>query len=497
MTDTSRQGAAQLRIPRVIVAGLSGGSGKTIVTLALARALSGAGLTVKPYKKGPDYIDAAWLSLAAGLPCTNLDPFLLPKDRLLALFLEKARGVDLCLIEGNRGLFDGKDVEGTCSTAQLARQIQAPVILVLDATKMTRTAAAILHGLTHFEPDTPLAGVILNRTAGERHRSILTRSIEAHTDLAVVGCLPKLDRGVIPERHMGLTSHLEPVRGREGADAEGRDATDHLAALDHLADIAREWLDLDKVLALAHEAPALSDPRSDDPGLGLWPEPVPGAKTPGTDAPVTIGYVQDPVLWFYYPENLEALERAGAKLVRLSLLDREPWPEIHGLYLGGGFPETHAQALSANTAMHKRLRDLAGRGLPIYAECGGFMVLCSGLEVDGREYPMAGVLPLSTGFCPRPQGLGYTEARVVEENPFFEQGSLLKGHEFHYSRCLAPLGPPPRMALVMERGQGMLHGLDGVLSGNTFAAYNHVFALSEPQWAPRFVSAAIRFRDQD
>ena len=467
---------------RLLLAGLSGGSGKTIATLAVIRAQVRRGLRVKPFKKGPDYIDAAWLALAAGNPATNLDPFLLAEDRLKALFLEKSQGFDLAVIEGNRGLYDGKDVEGSCSSAALARQIQAPVVVIIDATKMTRTAAAVLHGLATFEPDTPLQGVILNRTAGERHRSILTRSIEHYTDLKVMGAFPKLESGLIPERHMGLVSDQE-----HGLDEDGP------AVLDRLADLAEEWLDLDGLDQLARSAPLLAA----DPGVSLWPTP----RQACADRPVTIGYVRDAALWFYYPENLEALERAGARLVRLSLLSDEPWPEIHGLYLGGGFPETHARQLSANTALRAHVAGLAERGLPIYAECGGFMFLCRSLEFQGGEYPMAGVLPLSTGFCPRPQGLGYTEARVVEENPFFEVGSLVRGHEFHYSRCLAPLGhvpsEGPRMALVMERGQGMLHGLDGVLQGNTFAAYNHIFALAEPGWALRFTAAAAAYRDGD
>ncbi len=470
---------------RLLLAGLSGGSGKTIATLAVIRAQVRRGLRVKPFKKGPDYIDAAWLGLAAGNPATNLDPFLLAEDRLKALFLDKIQGFDLGVIEGNRGLFDGKDVDGSCSSAALARQIKAPVVVIIDATKMTRTAAAVLHGLATFEPDTPLAGVILNRTAGERHRSILTRSIERYTDLKVMGALPKLTSGVIPERHMGLMSDREHGDG-------GDDAAE---VLDRLADLAEEWLDLDGMMDLADKAPDLESDVAD-----LWPGPCPAC----ADKPVTIGYVRDAALWFYYPENLEALERAGAELKELSLLSDEPWPEIHGLYLGGGFPETHAQALSDNQALRDHVAALAGRGLPIYAECGGFMFLCRSLEYEGRDYPMAGVLPLSTGFCPRPQGLGYTEARVVEENPFFEVGSLIRGHEFHYSRCLAPLGQAspdescegPRMALVMERGQGMLHGLDGVLQGNTFAAYNHIFALAEPGWALRFVTAAAKYRDE-
>ncbi|MDD4952499.1 MAG: cobyrinic acid a,c-diamide synthase, partial [Desulfovibrionaceae bacterium] len=273
----------------------------------------------------------------------------------------------------------------------------------------------------------------------------------------------------IPERHMGLVSDQE-VEGRE-------------RSREDLGRAAGQWLDLDGLWAVAAAAPEFSDP-----GPVPWPGPIPGP------APV-IGYVHDAALWFYYPENLEALERAGARLVRLSLLDPAPWPEIHGLYLGGGFPETQARVLSENLAVKNTVLGLVGAGLPVYAECGGFMYLCAGLEIEGREYPMAGVFPLSTRFCPRPQGLGYTEAEVVLDNPFLDLGTRVRGHEFHYSVCSARGPQTGDFCLRMTRGQGMLFGLDGVLRRNAYAAYTHIHALGAPCWAPNFAAAAKRFMD--
>lgn len=457
-------------LPRLILAGLSGGSGKTIVSLGLCRALVQKGLAVRPFKKGPDYIDAAWLGLAARADCSNLDPFLLSREVLTALFADKAAGSDFAIVEGNRGLFDGKDVGGSCSTAELARWLDCPVVLVLDCTKMTRTAAAVVAGCRHFEECLRLAGVVLNRTAGERHRKILRQAIETYTDVPVLGMLPKLFENPIPERHMGLVSDQEHAGREEALDAVGR--------------LAADCLDLEGLAALARSAPALARP-----DVRLWPEAAAGE-------PPVIGYVLDAALWFYYPENLEALERAGARLVRLSLLDPAPWPEIHGLYLGGGFPETQAEALSANTALRERVRSLAQAGLPLYAECGGFMYLCRSLEQEGRSFPMAGVLPMATTLCPRPQGLGYVEARVERDNPFHPQGGVIRGHEFHYSACLAPdPAAPGDFVLRMERGQGLQAGRDGLLTGNVWAGYIHIHALGEPHWAPRFVAAAARFRN--
>ncbi|MBI5518473.1 MAG: cobyrinate a,c-diamide synthase [Desulfovibrio sp.] len=459
--------------PRIILAGLSGGSGKTFVSIGLCRAFSRRGRAVRPFKKGPDYIDASWLSHAARSTACNLDPFLLPRATVAALFQEKASGFDISLIEGNRGLFDGKDREGTCSTAELARQLDAPVVLVLDATKMTRTAAAVVAGCKAFEPGLNLAGVILNRTAGERHRAILRQCIEELAGVPVLGCLPKMAANPIPERHMGLVSD------QEHADRE--------ASLDAIADVIEGWVDVDRVLDMAR---AVAEPAPAGPVP--WPVPV----CAETEAPV-IGYVHDAALWFYYPENLEALERAGARLERVSLLSGEPWPQLDGLYLGGGFPETQAEKLSANAGVRAHVRALAQSGLPIYAECGGFMYLCCSLLLPGGEHELAGVFPVSTRLCPRPQGLGYVEALVEAENPFHPLGAHVAGHEFHYSACTEPSSAAalPPLALKMLRGHGMLSGRDGLLSDRTFASYTHIHALGAPHWATAFVRAALDFRN--
>jgi len=458
-------------IPRCILAGLSGGTGKTIVSLALARAFVRSGRIVAPFKKGPDYIDAKWLGLAAGRACSNLDPYFHSDRVIRSILLHKSAGADLSLIEGNRGLFDGKDEQGTCSTAELARKLNAPVILVVDCTKMTRTVAAIIQGCATFEPGLNLAGVILNRTAGERHRAVLEKSVLAHTDVPVLGMLPKIVRDPIPERHMGLMSDQE----YDGGAAEGV-----RQALDSLADLADEWLDMAAIARVFQSAPDFGA----DPGPIFLGDPAPKR--------ARIGYVHDAALWFYYPENLEALEHAGAELVRLSILSGEPWPEIDGLYLGGGFPEVFAGRIAANGPLLAHLKSLADGGLPIYAECGGFMVLCDFLEMHGEHHAMAGVFPVGTTFCPRPQGLGYTEAEAVLETPFYPQGARVLGHEFHYSVCVGADNPDLTYAMALRRGCGIGGGRDGLLYENTFAGYNHIHALAVPEWARRFVAAAAR-----
>ncbi|GAB7081221.1 cobyrinate a,c-diamide synthase [Megalodesulfovibrio paquesii] len=454
-----------------MVAGLSGGAGKTVVSLGLCRAWKRAGLSVRPFKKGPDYIDAGWLGLAAGVPPTNLDPYFFEAPTLRALFQYRMRDGDIAVLEGNRGLFDGHDVHGACASSLLARHLECPVILVIDCTKMTRTVAAIIQGVQRFEEGLQLAGVICNRTAGDRHRQALRQAIEAYTDVPILGMLPKIKENPIPERHMGLTS----MREQDGAEA----------ALDSLADLMERHLDLPAIQAIAQQAA----PWGQAPEL-IWP----GDRGEGEKPLARIGYIHDAALWFYYEENLEALERAGARLVPLSLLDPSPWPDIHGLYLGGGFPEQLAEQLAANTAVRQRVRMLAEMGLPIYAECGGFMYLAKALMVEGQPHPMAGVFPVRTELTAKPAGLGYVEVEVVAENPFLPKGLVFRGHEFHYSQCLAGDGAELNLGLKMKKGEGMLAGYDGLMHKNVMASYTHLHALAVPDWAPRFVQAAVAAR---
>lgn len=455
--------------PRLVLAGLSGGSGKTIVSLGVCRAAIDTGLKVRPFKKGPDYIDAHWLSLASRASTSNLDPFLFSAARTRALFQIRMQDHDLAIIEGNRGLFDGKDVEGSCSTAELARVLNAPVVLILNCTKVTRTMAAIVMGCQMFEKDLDLRGVILNRTAGTRHENILRDSIEKYTDLKVFGALPKLSRNPIPERHMGLISDQEFEQTER--------------AFTDLSSFVRENLDMPALLEAADTSYAF--PRSSPQ---IFPQ-----TTIAQDS-VTIGYVNDAALWFYYQENLEALRAAGARLVKLSLLRQDDWPEIDGLYLGGGFPETQASDLAENEVIRRRVLALSKRGLPIYAECGGFMYLCRNLAYGGNTYPMAGVFPVDTSFCSKPQGLGYVQGTVHKKNPFYAQGMSIHGHEFHYS-CSNTSEQTVHPCLKLDRGQGICDHMDFLLSNNTLAGYTHMHALSHPEWALNFVAAALHFRN--
>jgi cobyrinic acid a,c-diamide synthase len=457
-------------LPRLLISALRGGSGKTILSVGIAAAWTAAGRRVVPFKKGPDYIDAGWLALAAGRPCFNLDSFLIPPDILLNSYMARACDGDVSLIEGNRGIYDGIDLEGSTSTAELAKLLRAPVILSLDATKTTRTMAAVVAGCCGFDPEVPIRGVILNRVAGTRHQSILTRSIEHHCGVPVLGAVPKLDAEDFPERHMGLVPTPEHQWAR--------------ASVEAAAQMARAHLDLERLWNIACESP----------DLDCDPAKRPSSVAAGDAQAPVIGIIRDSAFQFYYPENIEALEKEGGRVRFFSPLDGGTLPPIDGLYIGGGFPETHAEALAGNAGFRESLRRLIEQGLPVYAECGGLMYLGEALVLENGNFPMAGVLPVVFGFSRRPQGHGYTVFSVDRENPFFPVGTKLRGHEFHYSKVLDLKGED--MVFTMQRGKGLSGGRDGLTYRNVLATYSHIHALGTPEWAPAMVRQARRFRQQ-
>ncbi|MFH2037382.1 MAG: cobyrinate a,c-diamide synthase, partial [Candidatus Zixiibacteriota bacterium] len=338
------------KIPRLVIAGLSGDSGKTIVSLSLIAALRKREMTVSPYKKGPDYIDSAWLGYLAERPCRNLDSFMVENGLIMSNFAQTAIGMDMAVIEGNRGLFDGLDESGQVSTAELAKLLQAPLVLVVNATKTTRTLAVIIKGISDFDNDLNIVGIVINKVAGQRHETIIRNSIEKYCSLPVVGVIPKLgkDADIIPGRHLGLVTPSE--------------FTQKDILTDRLNEIADNYLDIDKLIELAGSAPSIDFAESK-------------SKNIKADKLVKIGYFKDSIFTFYYPENLEALENNGAELVPISSLDNDKLPEIDGLYIGGGFPETQAERLAQNKYLMQSVREKASEGLPIYAECGGLIYL--------------------------------------------------------------------------------------------------------------------------
>ncbi|RMD60157.1 MAG: hydrogenobyrinic acid a,c-diamide synthase (glutamine-hydrolyzing) [Nitrospirae bacterium] len=449
--------------PRVLVAGLRGGSGKTITTLGLIKALKNINIDITPFKKGPDYIDAGWLSWVSGRPCYNLDLFLMEKKDVISSFImhgHRHRGVSI--IEGNRGLYDGKDISGENSSAELSKLLRAPVIIVIDCFKVTRTVAAMLIGLSVFDREVLISGVVLNNIAGRRHESTISGVIRRYTDIPVLGVIPRMSEDILPQRHLGLIT---------------KDEYDELNRIDHFIDGIGKCLDREKILEIAKKAPPLDIPTCE--------------KTYGkTLKEIKIGVIRDPAFQFYYPENIELIEERGAEVCYVNALEERELPKLDALYIGGGFPETNASLLAENKRFRESIKKAAEDGLPIYAECGGLMFLGEKLLMEGKIYPMCGVLPISFSMEKRPQAHGYTIVEVVSENIFFEKGITLKGHEFHYSRVIELRKEDVSFAFKMKRGEGIVDKMDGLCYRNIFATYTHLHALGSPQWVDGMIRAA-------
>ncbi|MBI5100234.1 MAG: cobyrinate a,c-diamide synthase [Nitrospirae bacterium] len=471
------------KYPRIVIAGLRGGSGKTTLSLGLIAALAGAGSRIVPFKKGPDYIDAGWLSSAAKRPCYNLDPFMIGRERVLTSFLDHFGGADCAVIEGNRGIYDGMDSEGAFSTAELAKILKAPVILVLDCTKVTRTAAAMVYGMQTFDRGVDIRGVVLNRISGARHEKTIRESIEKYCGIEVLGALPGLKKEFLSERHMGLTPFQEHP--------------EVAVSISLTAETVRRHVDIARILDIARGAKPLkagnvlkvpSPPPSPSGGEGF-------NNTRINNEAARIGVIRDTAFQFYYPENFEELQKRGAELVEISALTEKKLPDIDALYIGGGFPETNAIALARNRSFRGSLRDEIDRGLPVYAECGGLMYLGNSLVLEGRRYPMTGVFPLDFEMSSKPAAHGYTVVRVSGRNPFFAVGTILRGHEFHYSGAIITKGAAPgKYAYDMERGQGISNRKDGIFYKNVLASYTHLHAYGAPQWADGMLRQAEAYR---
>ncbi|MCP4705564.1 MAG: hydrogenobyrinic acid a,c-diamide synthase (glutamine-hydrolyzing) [candidate division Zixibacteria bacterium] len=461
------QSSMETKVSRLVIAGLAGDSGKTLITLSLLAALRKKALSISVFKKGPDYIDAAWLSFISGGSCRNLDTYLTDPTEVLNSFVGNAIDTDIAVIEGNRGLYDGKDIFGTHSTAQLAKLLKASIILVVNCTKSTRTIAAIIKGCQTFDTDVTIAGVVLNNIAGKRHQKIITDSIEKFCDLPVLGAIPKLgkDAKLIPGRHLGLIPPSE------------FSTTTKLT--NKFEEIANNYLNIEKLLSLA---------KNDNSLVTQKASPLSKEKA------VRIGYFRDSVFTFYYPENLEALKNEGAELVPISSLEDKKLPKIDGLYIGGGFPETFARQLTKNNDMMDSVKSSAHTGLPIYAECGGLIYLCKSIKWEENRYEMAGVFPTNLVMYKKPVGHGYSEMEIDKQNPFFEIGESIKGHEFHYSGISDDTDIGDTSAKMIT-GIGLGNKRDGLVFKNTMACYTHIHASGVKSWAESMIKAAKLFKN--
>lgn len=452
-----------VKIPRLVIAGTNSGVGKTTLVIGLLAALKKRGLTVRSYKVGPDYIDPGYHYLASGQHAHNLDTWLMPTDKLVEMFSNTAAAADLVLIEGVMGLYDGGE-NGISSTANIAKLLKAPVVLVLDAKAMGESAAALALGFKLYDPGIDFAGVIANRLGSVNHQKIVEQALQKK-DMAVVGAFLRDDRLRMPERHLGLT----PI---EENDTKG--------FMELLATKIEEQIDVEKLVAIANTAPLL--------------EVLPRKKH-RVLRKVRLGVARDEAFSFYYPESLAVLSRYGAELIEFSpLTDKEP-PDVDGLFFGGGFPEMFADRLTANKSMRQSLVLAAKKGMPIYAECGGLMYLAEQLvDFDGRGYAMVGIIPAVCRMQEKLQAVAYVEAKVLKKNILCDCSDVFRGHEFHFSQMM-PLTNDFPWAFEFSKNRTGANYFGGYAKGNILASYLHIHFMGQEKAAETFIKACETFKE--
>ena len=444
-------------------------SGKTTLSVGLAAALSRRGKKVQTFKKGPDYIDPLWLQRATGHPCYNLDFNTQSADEIVDLFARKLDGADVGLIEGNKGLYDGVALDGRDSNAALAVRLHAPVILVIDVVGITRGIAPLLVGYRAFGPDVHVTGVIFNKVGSSRQEEKLRASVERYTDMAVIGSVPRNDSLLAPERHLGLVPPSESNHVYE--------------RINELAMMMEKHVDIDRLLDISQMAPPPACPRS-APDIG------------DSSARLRIGIARDSAFGFYYADDLEALESAGAELVFFNSIEDATLPAIDGLFLGGGFPETHMKALQDNKSLRSEIKTAAQNGLPIYAECGGLIYLAKNLSWNGERAEMVGFIPGSVTMHDTPQGRGLVRLKETGRGAWPKQSepeqlATIFAHEFHYA-SIDGLPDDTVFAHEVLRGHGIDGAHDGIVLNNVQAGFCHHRTTAQNDWAGRFVDFVQR-----
>jgi len=445
-------------MPRVFISAAHKSSGKTTLTLGLCAALAARGHTVQPFKKGPDYIDPLWLGMAAQRPCYNLDFHMMRREEIEQQFARMAVSSSISLIEGNKGLYDGLDLDGSNSNAALAKLLRAPVVLVIDARGMTRGVAPLILGYQAFDSDIQIAGVILNNLGGSRHESKLRAVIEHYTDVEVIGAVQHDVSMQIAERHLGLV----PANEQNVA----------LARIQHVGERVAEQVDLARLLAIGNDAPVFSAPL---PSLEVAPVNQ-----------IRIGIASDQAFGFYYSEDIDSLRAANVELIEIDTLHAESLPDVDGLIIGGGFPEMFMSELEANASLRKQIRLAIEAGLPTYAECGGLMYLSRSLSWQGQTREMVGVVPGDTIMHERPVGRGYARLQPTGDD-HWQETEIIPAHEFHYS-SLENLPADTTYAYKVVRGYGIDGQHDGYQEHNLLAAYVHRRGAGELGWIAPFLN---------
>ena len=449
-------------VPRLVIGGVTSGVGKTTFVAGLIGALRKRGLRVAPFKVGPDYIDPSYHSRMAGLPCRNLDSWMIPRDSLTELFARSTASCDIAIVAGVMGLFDGRNgLEEDGSTAQVAKFIGAPVVLLMSVAKTSRSAGAVALGFRQFDPDLRLGGVVLNHVGSATHERWVREAVEQSAQLPVLGYLPARSDLALQERHLGLVPTAESAPDDQ--------------FFQQLVEQIEATVDVDGLLRLSCSAEPIVVRDT-----GLFPASIHPPE-------IRIGIARDKAFNFYYEDNLDLLRAWGADLIPFSPLNDDAVPKgIHGLYIGGGFPELFAAELSANRSMIESLRSAIEEGLPTYAECGGLMYLSQGIMgFDGRYYPLVGAVPTSSAMTERRLTMGYRTAIAQIDSILLKVGEIVRGHEFHWSVTTSPL-PIDRMAYRFDETPG---SLEGYVYGNLLASYLHLHFAAYPLLASRFIQA--------
>ena len=459
---------------RLFISAAHKSSGKTTVSIGLCAAIKQRGNIVQSFKKGPDYIDPYWLAQATGRDCYNLDFYTMERDEILSLIQNKSQDADISLIEGNKGLYDGLDLDGSNSNAALATLTQTPVILVLNARGMTRGIAPLILGYQAFDKNVSIKGVILNRLGGSRHESKLRNVIEHYTDVEVVGAIHNDKRFDIDERHLGLVpGHEDPFCTHK---------------IDLLADAVNDQVNLDAVLTIAEHTPELPTVNTS----------LPDTHSSNTNKDIKLGLVRCSAFGFYYPDDLQALQDAGAEIIEIDPCHQTELPEIDALFIGGGFPETHMQELEANKGLRASIKTAIDNGLPTYAECGGLMYLAQSIEWNGEKCDMVGSIETDIIMEKTPQGRGYVQLQETEHSPWpkpesWSPDKIINAHEFHYSRFKnigKTLDKNVQFAFNVKRGTGINGEIDGYVYKNLLANYTHQRNTWNNPWAQRFMDFA-------
>jgi len=446
------------KLPRILIAGTSSGVGKTTIALSVMAALSKKGLNVQGFKVGPDFIDPGYYRMVTGNAGRNLDTWMVGKEKTLACYMNAAGNAGISVIEGVMGFYDGKDGLGEGSTAEVAKTVKSPVLLVIDCSKMGGSAGAIALGFKAYDSEADIRGFLLNKVGSDRHEAILRRSVEEATGLPVVGCIRRNAEISIPERHLGLVTQFETEPAESYVNA--------------LAELAEKYIDIGALLEMARSAETIES----DSGQAFE-----AAKGPDR---VRIGVALDKAFSFYYYDNFDLLKALGADLVFFSPLKDGRLPEgLDGLYIGGGYPEVYARELSANRPLASQIKKAVEDGLPVYAECGGLMYLSNKVEdFDGVEYAMSGALPITCKMQNRP-ALGYREVRASADSIIARKGDVIRGHEFHYSTITGMGSDLIRAYALGDTTE------EGFIYNNTLVSYIHIHFVGRPELAGRFVSA--------